>query len=251
MVAQRHQRRARRDGTSRSDGEVRRAPDPRHVRSLEFCADQSRAPEAHRRERRPQSVRRLSAHARGLGTHGQWKEAGRQRGLRSRTAGRGQPGQGRVPQSTDRVDPVCAGDGRGSARAGADRAGLDHEILHPRPVGAEFPGEISHQPGLHRIHDLMEESVGCRPRPRHGGLPPAGCDGGARRDCGNRARAADPRHGLLPGRHFARDRCGGHGPRWRRAPEDRHAAGGADGLQRGRRIDAFHRRESRSPSSRT
>ena len=55
--------------------------------------------------------------------------------------------------------------------------------------------------------------------------------------------ATDPRRGLLPGRHPAVDRRGGDGPRRRRAPEDRHAAGGADRLQRGRRIDALHRRE--------
>ena len=34
---------------------------------------------------------------------------------------------------------------RGAAGADPDRAGLDHEILHPRSVAAQFAGEVSHR----------------------------------------------------------------------------------------------------------
>jgi polyhydroxyalkanoate synthase len=44
-----------------------------------------------------------------------------------------------------------------ASRAGADRAGLDHEVLHPRSVPAELIGEVPRRPGLHCLHDLMEE----------------------------------------------------------------------------------------------
>ncbi len=42
-------------------------------------------------------------------------------------------------------------------RARADRAGLDHEILHPRPVAEEFAGQVPHRHGSHGLHDFVEE----------------------------------------------------------------------------------------------
>ncbi len=53
---------------------------------------------------------------------------------------------------------------RGAAGADPDRAGLDHEILHPRSVAAQFAGEVSHRAGFHGVHDLLEESGTGRPR---------------------------------------------------------------------------------------
>ena len=44
------------------------------------------------------------------------------------------PGQGRLPQPPDRADPVRARHRDRPGRAGPDRARLDHEVLHPRPV---------------------------------------------------------------------------------------------------------------------
>ena len=49
-------------------------------------------------------------------------------------------GQGGVPQPADRADPVRAGAPAGAPRAGADRAVVDHEVLHPRPVAAQLDG---------------------------------------------------------------------------------------------------------------
>ena len=49
------------------------------------------------------------------------------------------PGQGDLPQPAHRADPVCANDGQGPARADPDRARLDHEVLHPRPVPGRTP----------------------------------------------------------------------------------------------------------------
>jgi polyhydroxyalkanoate synthase subunit PhaC len=56
------------------------------------------------------------------------------RELHGRRAGCRHAGQGRLPQRADRAHPVHADHARRARRAGADRAGLDHEVLHPRPV---------------------------------------------------------------------------------------------------------------------
>ena len=72
----------------------------------------------------------------GLGARGQRQEAGRYREFRRGTRRGGNARQGGLPQSADRTDPVRAGDRQGAAGAGAHRAGLDHEILHPRSVAA-------------------------------------------------------------------------------------------------------------------
>ena len=56
--------------------------------------------------------------------------------FRRRRDRRGVARQGRVPQRADRADPVCAGYRQGPSGTDADRAGLDHEILHSRPVAA-------------------------------------------------------------------------------------------------------------------
>ena len=74
----------------------------------------------------------------------------------------------------------------GSAGADPDHSGVDHEILHPRSVAAEFAGQVSHRAGLHRLHDLLEESGSGRSRSRHGRLSDARRDGRAR--CGQRDR---------------------------------------------------------------
>jgi polyhydroxyalkanoate synthase subunit PhaC len=41
-----------------------------------------------------------------------------------------------------RADPVLPDDRQSASGADSDRAGLDHEILHPRPVTAKFAGEV-------------------------------------------------------------------------------------------------------------
>ena len=62
---------------------------------------------------------------------------------------------GRVSQRSVRADPVRAADRSGSGPADPDRAGLDHEVLHPRSVAAQFDGSLPCRAGLHRLHDLV------------------------------------------------------------------------------------------------
>ncbi len=58
-------------------------------------------------------------------------QAGGGRGVPGRP-GRGRhPGQGHLPQPAHRADPVRADDAGCPRRAGPDRAGVDHEVLHP------------------------------------------------------------------------------------------------------------------------
>ncbi len=44
--------------------------------------------------------------------------------------------------TSSRADPALPDDRQGASGADPDRAGLDHEILHPRPVTAKFAGEV-------------------------------------------------------------------------------------------------------------
>ena len=46
----------------------------------------------------------------------------------------------------------------GRRRAGADRAGMDHEILYPRPFARQFADPLAGRPGTHRIRDLLAQS---------------------------------------------------------------------------------------------
>ena len=71
------------------------------------------------------------------------------------------------------------GDRQGAAGASADRAGLDHEVLHPRSLAAQFAGQIPDRAGVHRLHDLLEEPRPGRTRPWPRRLPDARRDGGA------------------------------------------------------------------------
>ena len=77
--------------------------------------------------------------------------------LRRRPRRCGDARQGGLSQPPDRAHPIRAGDGQGPARADSHRAGLDHEVLHPRSLAAELAGEVSHRAGLHGLHDLVEE----------------------------------------------------------------------------------------------
>ena len=125
---------------------------------------------AHAQQGRHESGQRLAEPRGGLGARGQRQEAGRHREVRGRPRRRGHARQGGLSQPADRAHPVRAGDRQGAAGADSHRAGLDHEILHPRSVAAELAGEIPHRAGLHGVHDLLEESRAGRSRSRHGRL---------------------------------------------------------------------------------
>ena len=108
---------------------------------------------------------------RGRGARDRRPAAGRRRSIRAGTQRRDHAGQGRLPQPADRADPVRAGHRHGAARTGADRPGVDHEVLHPRPLAAEFAGPLSRVARLHGVHDLVEEPRARGSRPVDGGLP--------------------------------------------------------------------------------
>ena len=161
---------------------------------------------------------------RGLGPRGERPAAGGCRAVRDRPQRCGDSGEGRLSQPADRADPVRAHHADGPARAGADRSGVDHEVLHSRPQPAELDGQVPDRARIHGLHDLVEESGAGGPRPVDGGLPDAGRDVRARRRVGDRAEAEGPRRRLLPGRHAARDRGGDDGARRRRALRVRRAS---------------------------
>jgi hypothetical protein len=148
---------------------------------------------------------RLGEPARRLGKGRQWPAARRSREVPGRQAGRIDARQSGLPQRADGAHPICAADGEGPARTGADRAGLDHEVLHSRPIRRELAGAASARAGLHPIHDLVEEPRQGRPKLRHGGLPPARHPG--RHRCGepHRSGSPNPRGGLLSWRYAPGD----------------------------------------------
>ena len=135
VVAQRDDRRARRHPAAREHGGVRDAADARRVcrrptssRPIRRCCSAT-----HERGRHEPRARR-SQLPRGLRARGERQAADRRRRVRARPRRRGHARQGRVPQPADRAHPVRADDRAGAARADPDRAGVDHEVLHPRPV---------------------------------------------------------------------------------------------------------------------
>jgi hypothetical protein len=76
-----------------------------------------------------------------------------------------------------------ADDRGGGGGAGADRAGLDHEILHPRPVAGEFADPPSGRAGQDRLLHFLGQTRGRRIARSDASttIGAFGCDGGARR----------------------------------------------------------------------
>ena len=160
------------------------------------------------------------------------------------------PRRGGDAQRPRRADPLHAADQDGASRAGADRALVDHEVLHPRSLAAQLAGALAGVAGARGLHAVVEEPRRGRPRADDGRLSaarPARCPA-RHREAG--AQTAGARDGLLPGRHADGDRRGGAGRRGRdRRPqahggaEDAHAAGRAGRLLRAGRAGPVHRRE--------
>ena len=90
--------------------------------------------------------------------------AGGNRGVPGRPRRRDHPRPRGVSQPADRADPVRAHHRDRACRAGADRARVDHEVLHPRPDAGELAGPLAGRPGAHRLHGVMEEPRWARPR---------------------------------------------------------------------------------------
>ena len=107
---------------------------PRTGRTGQLPADQPAAARADAAGERQEPGARHPAPRRGRAAHVQGSRPGRRRELRGRRARRREQGQGRPAQLADGVDPVLTDYPQGLRRAGAGRAGVDHEVLHPRPV---------------------------------------------------------------------------------------------------------------------
>ncbi|EFK95498.1 PHB polymerase, partial [sediment metagenome] len=73
--------------------------------------------------------------------------------------------------AADGADPVFAADRDGLRRAGADRAGVDHEVLHPRPVAEELTGQLPDRARPHGLHGVVEEPDRRGPQRHDGRLP--------------------------------------------------------------------------------
>ena len=97
-------------------------------------------------------------------------------------------------------------DSHRAAGARFDRAGVDHEILHPRPFAAQLAGALPGRERLHRVHDLMEESDIGRQKSQPGRLSRARGRRRDRRHQRDHAGTGDPCGGLLPWRYAAVDR---------------------------------------------
>ena len=114
----------------------------------QLSCHQSRAARNDPRRSRPESGARIQPLARGHQPHVRRQGAERNRKIRRRPRCRCNARQGRDAQRPDRTDPVFADDRRGVCRADPDHPGVDHEVLHSRPVGEQFAGEI---PGVARV----------------------------------------------------------------------------------------------------
>src|SRR6185437_4830932 len=155
MVAQRDHRHRRRVAASRADGLLRFAPMARHGFAGQFRRGQPRRARDDLARERPKSRARRDQLRRGLGARHGRQAADRRRSLRAGREHRRHQGRGDPSQPVDGAHPIRAGDRTGPCRAGADRAGLDHEVLHSRSFAGEFAGEVSRRARPHRVHDLL------------------------------------------------------------------------------------------------
>ena len=105
-----------------------------------------------------QSGARLRELGCGLDASAKRRAAARHGGIQGRGISGGDAWQGRPAHASCGNHPIRARNRPRPPGADRDRAGLDHEILHPRPVAGEFPGQVPHPAGLHRIHGFLEES---------------------------------------------------------------------------------------------
>lgn len=243
VVARGDPRRARRIAASRGRRRVLRAADARHVRAGELCRDEPRNRAAHRAHgRREPRAGRVELSGRRPPPDHEAAARGR-RAVRARPESRDDARPRRVPQSPDRAAAVQPDDARRLRAARADRARMDHEVLHPRSVGAQLAHPLPGRRRAHGVLHLVAQRRCERPRPEPRRLPQARRDGRARHDRRDRARREDPRDRLLPRRHAALDRGGRDGEHRRRSPRVDHAARRANGFRRARRAPVVHRRQ--------
>ncbi len=166
-----HARRARRDPAPRAGDGLHHAPGDGLLLALQLPVQQSRGDEDHPGDQRREPGPGLAQLAGGHGAHDPRRAAGRGGELRGREEPRGHARQGGAEERADRADPVHADDGARARRARPHGAGVDHEVLHPRPVAAELAGEVPGGQGAHGLHDLVEEPGAGGPQPFDGRLP--------------------------------------------------------------------------------
>ena len=246
-----HARRARHDPAPRAGDGLHHAAGDGLLLALQLPVHQPGSDEDHPGDQRREPGPGLPQLAGGHGALHPGRAAGRGRELRGRQEPRDHARQGGAAERPDRADPVHAHHPARARRAPPHGAGVDHEVLHPRPLARQLAGEVPRGQGAHGVHDLVEEPGARGPQPLHGRLPAPRRDGGRGRGVEDRAQAQDARAGLLPGRHAAVDRRGGDGARRRQAVRLDDAAGGADGLHGARASSRSSSTTARSPSSRT
>ena len=165
MVGQRDDRDRRRHQAASGRGRVHLAPDPRHGITVELPRDQPGRAAAHPGNGRPEPRAGLPQLPGRLGAD-RPLEASRRRGGLPGGPGCGRhAGQGDLPQPSHRADPVRANDRKGPAGADPDRARLDHEVLHPRPLARRTPSSATSRTRASRC----SSSPG-RTRPRRIGI---------------------------------------------------------------------------------
>ena len=224
VVGERHARGARHDAEERRASLLHHAPIARRVVAVEHALAQSGD---HRAD--AEGVGRQS-HARRNQPPGRYLARARhaagasRRRARGRQGSRRHAGRGRLPQRADGAHPVQAGHGASRGRAGADRAGLDHEILRARFEPAQFARALSRRARLHRVHGVVAQSHRRGSRPHLRCLPHQGRHGGARCRQRHPACPQGPCRRLLHRRHAARHRRGDHGARRGRPARHHHAA---------------------------
>ena len=148
--------------------------------------------------------------------------------------------QGHLSQPSDRADPVRTRHRDGASRTGADRAGLDHEILHPRSFAAQLAGPLPGRAGLHGVLHLLAQ-----PRTRTTATLASTTIGGSaswRRWTPSR-RSCRTRRSMPPAIASAARCCRSPRRPWRATATtrlaSRHAVRGADRLHRAGELQLF------------
>ena len=166
----------------------------------------------------------------------------RSRRVRGRPQRRHRARQGRVPERTAAAHPIRAHHREGARGAAADRAALDQQVLHPRPVAAEILHPLHGRARLHGVRRLVGQP---RPAPRAQDLRRLHDRGHSGRHGCRQARdrlRPDQRDRLLRRRHPARHDAGLPGRARRGAVRIRHVLCRPGRLHQGRRPAAVHRR---------
>ncbi len=162
-------------------------------------------------------------------------------GVQDRRERRHEPGQGRLPERSDAIDPVRADDRDRQAAAAPDHPALDQQILHPRPAPAKFVHPLGGRPGPHGFCDLLGQPRREARQEDLRGLHARGAARRARCDGGGDRRAHGQCHRLLPRRHAARRHARLYGHEARHPGQERDLFRDDGRFRRSRRAQRLYR----------